>query len=110
MVGKPHAAIYATALRRFADLAARPVEPGRILAIGDGAETDLRGAVNQGIDVLFVTGGIHAGHFGEGDEPDRLAGARFPRPRRSCGAGLHPAARLVTGLTAPARAVSFAAS
>jgi ribonucleotide monophosphatase NagD (HAD superfamily) len=41
-----------------------------VLAIGDGIDTDVRGAVGQGIDVLFVTGGIHAQVFGDRDAPD----------------------------------------
>jgi ribonucleotide monophosphatase NagD (HAD superfamily) len=30
-----------------------------VLAIGDGLATDLKGAVNAGIDMLFVSSGIH---------------------------------------------------
>jgi ribonucleotide monophosphatase NagD (HAD superfamily) len=41
-----------------------------VLAIGDGIDTDIRGAVGQGIDVLFTTGGIHAAVFGPRDAPD----------------------------------------
>ena len=41
-----------------------------MLAIGDAIETDVRGAVGQGIDVLFVTGGIHAADFGAREAPD----------------------------------------
>ena len=45
------------------------------LAIGDGVLTDVKGADQYGIDVLFVTDGIHAREYGngEGPEPDRLA-------------------------------------
>ena len=32
----------------------------RVLCIGDAAATDLRGANQQGLDALFVAGGIHA--------------------------------------------------
>src|SRR6185295_10694645 len=42
--GKPHPPIYATALARIAKLAGKPVAPESILAIGDGVETDIRGA------------------------------------------------------------------
>ena len=41
--------------------------------IGDGIDTDIRGAVAQGIDVLFVTGGIHATVFGDREAPDLAA-------------------------------------
>lgn len=60
--GKPHAPIY--------DLAGAEVraltggEQGRILAIGDGIGTDIKGAAAQGIDALFVTGGLAAAEFG----------------------------------------------
>jgi len=34
-----------------------------VLAIGDSVRTDLAGAHGYGIDLLFVTRGIHAGDF-----------------------------------------------
>ena len=55
--GKPHAAIYRQALARAAELGAKP-DP-RVLAIGDGMFTDMAGAAAQGIDALFISGGIH---------------------------------------------------
>jgi HAD superfamily hydrolase (TIGR01459 family) len=77
IVGKPHAPIYATALARFASIAGTGVDPAAILAIGDGAETDLRGANRQGLDALFVTDGIHADAFGARDKPDPALVATF---------------------------------
>jgi HAD superfamily hydrolase (TIGR01459 family) len=59
MFGKPHPPIYAAARERLAALAGREVPDSRILAIGDGAMTDLAGAGRAGIDCLFVTDGIH---------------------------------------------------
>ena len=50
--GKPHAPIYARALALAGAQAS-------VLAIGDAAATDLRGAQEQGLDALFVTHGIH---------------------------------------------------
>ncbi len=64
-IGKPFAPIYEMALERFATIAGAPVDKSLVLAIGDSAPTDLRGARDQGIDALFVTGGIHIGEFGE---------------------------------------------
>jgi ribonucleotide monophosphatase NagD (HAD superfamily) len=32
-----------------------------VLAIGDGLQTDMAGAADNGIDALFVSGGVHAG-------------------------------------------------
>jgi HAD superfamily hydrolase (TIGR01459 family) len=60
MFGKPHPPIYAAAGERLAKLRGAPVDPGRILAIGDGALTDLAGAGRAGLDCLFVTEGVHA--------------------------------------------------
>ena len=54
--GKPHAAIYDHALA----LAGHPPRE-TVLVVGDGPATDLVGAARQGLDALFVTGGIHAG-------------------------------------------------
>jgi len=66
IIGKPHPAIYEAALARIA-----PPQPRtRVLAIGDGLKTDVRGAVHNGFDVLFVTGGIHAADFGDRFAPD----------------------------------------
>ena len=59
MAGKPFAPIYAASLAEAATLAGAPVGPDRVLAIGDGVATDARGANAQGIDLLFVAGGIH---------------------------------------------------
>ena len=32
--------------------------------------TDVKGADDNGIDVLYVSGGIHAREYGDGDNPD----------------------------------------
>ncbi|MFN6977552.1 MAG: TIGR01459 family HAD-type hydrolase, partial [Gemmobacter sp.] len=66
--GKPHPPIYDLAARRLERLAGGPVEPGRILAIGDGVATDVAGAAGEGIDALFVTGGLAAGDLGAAPE------------------------------------------
>ena len=59
MAGKPHAPIYREALAQAAELAKGPIDPSRVLAIGDGVATDIVGANAQSLDVLFVVGGIH---------------------------------------------------
>jgi HAD superfamily hydrolase (TIGR01459 family) len=56
--GKPHAPIYERTLREIARLEGRPVEPGRILCIGDGLETDLLGAHNAGLRSVFIASPI----------------------------------------------------
>lgn len=60
MAGKPHAPIYEASFRRAAEIAGRPIESSLVLAIGDGVATDLAGAAAQGLDALYVAGGIHA--------------------------------------------------
>ncbi len=57
--GKPHSAIYNLARIRLEQLGAR-VDEKKILAIGDGVNTDIKGANSEEIDSLFVTGGLAA--------------------------------------------------
>jgi HAD superfamily hydrolase (TIGR01459 family) len=66
MAGKPYPAIYELSLARTA------ADPARVLCIGDGLPTDVRGANARGLDVLFVASGIHGG---ETIGPDGLNGA-----------------------------------
>lgn len=63
--GKPQASIYQEARNRVNALAKRKVPKGRLLAVGDGMPTDIKGATNNGLDAYFISGGIHAGEFGE---------------------------------------------
>ena len=74
-------------MARFAALAGGPVDTGSVLAIGDAVETDLRGANDFGLDVLFVTAGIHAEAYGERETPDAAKVGAFlgrRRDRRAC--------------------------
>ena len=59
MAGKPHPPIYRLALAEAERLLGRPVERDRVLCIGDGVATDVKGAADQGLDCLFIAGGIH---------------------------------------------------
>lgn len=77
IAGKPHRPIYEAALKAASEVLGRQVAADRALAIGDGALTDLKGGVLNGIDVLYVTGGIHAREYGEGIEPDPARLAAF---------------------------------
>lgn len=61
--GKPHAPIYQLALSRLAAIAKREIDNDRILCIGDGINTDVRGAMAEGLDSLFLTGGLAAGEI-----------------------------------------------
>ncbi|VAW02467.1 HAD superfamily protein involved in N-acetyl-glucosamine catabolism [hydrothermal vent metagenome] len=63
--GKPHAPIYALAFERLQELTGKPVDPAKVLAIGDGIGTDITGAMNAGIDSLFVATGIHTNALDE---------------------------------------------
>ena len=69
--GKPHPPIYDLARSQ---LAARglTVDTDAILAIGDGILTDIAGARAEGIDALFLTGGLEAQRFGPSPDPAQL--------------------------------------
>lgn len=59
MAGKPFGPIYDLAIKQAEAVVGRNLDRSRILAIGDGVITDVRGANAQGIDCLFVAQGIH---------------------------------------------------
>jgi HAD superfamily hydrolase (TIGR01459 family) len=59
MAGKPHPPIYELALAEAEILLGRPVDRRRVLCIGDGVVTDVKGAADQGLDILFIASGIH---------------------------------------------------
>ena len=75
IAGKPHRPIYEAALRAASEAAGSDIAAGQALAIGDGMLTDIKGAAGNGIDALYISGGIHARDYGHPDnpEPDRLA-------------------------------------
>lgn len=77
IAGKPHRPIYEAALKAAGEVLGREVGAGEALAIGDGALTDLKGGVLNGVDVLYITGGIHAREYGEGMEADPARLAAF---------------------------------
>jgi HAD superfamily hydrolase (TIGR01459 family) len=61
--GKPHRPIYERAMELAAEQRGHPAALSRVLAIGDSVRTDLAGAHGFGIDLLFVTRGIHSEEF-----------------------------------------------
>lgn len=69
--GKPHGNAYERTLRVIAGCAGRAIPANRVLAIGDGLDTDIRGAHHAGLPSLFIASGIHRDEHG-GDS-DRLA-------------------------------------
>lgn len=58
--GKPHRPIYDLALAKIEAQAERPIDRSRILAIGDGPTTDVKGALENDFDCLFIAGGLAA--------------------------------------------------
>jgi HAD superfamily hydrolase (TIGR01459 family) len=73
--GKPHAPIYEMA-RAWLGTETGGAPDDTILCIGDGVQTDIAGAMGEGFDSLFVTGGLAAEETGTtpdaGPDPERL--------------------------------------
>ncbi|WP_164658315.1 TIGR01459 family HAD-type hydrolase [Tropicibacter sp. Alg240-R139] len=67
--GKPHPPIYDLARRRLTSLG-KDVPDSEILAIGDGVLTDIAGSMGEGIDSLFISGGLAAQETKTGFSPD----------------------------------------
>lgn len=67
--GKPHAPIYDLARRRLHKLG-NTIADGRILAIGDGILTDVKGGTDEGIEALFISGGLAATETKTVTQPD----------------------------------------
>lgn len=59
MAGKPYAPIYEMALAAAQAELQRPIDAARVLCVGDGLPTDVRGANARDLDILFVANGIH---------------------------------------------------
>lgn len=74
--GKPHPPIYDLARRRLEQMG-KGTSDDRILAIGDGILTDVRGGVGENIDTLFITGGLARAETGTDHQPDPTKLARF---------------------------------
>ena len=68
--GKPHPPIYDLARRRLTEFAGRSIADDKILAIGDGIGTDIKGALGEDIDCLFITGGLAAKETKTAYQPD----------------------------------------
>ena len=70
--GKPHPPIYDLARARLAELGEVPAAD-RIVCIGDGIHTDIRGALGEDLDSLFITGGLAVGETRTDRQPDAHA-------------------------------------
>ncbi len=71
-VGKPYPAIYDLARRRL-DALGGSIPDSRILCIGDGIATDIKGAMGEDLDALFISGGLAAKETKTTDQPDPKA-------------------------------------
>jgi len=83
IAGKPHQPIYDAAIA-----AAREVKSefplSRVVAIGDGMPTDVRGALDYGLDLLYISHGIHAREYVvEGHTDEAALGAFLAREQAS---------------------------
>ncbi len=59
MAGKPFTPIYDLSLAEGEALLGRPLDRSRVLCIGDGVITDVKGAEDHGLDCMFIAKGIH---------------------------------------------------
>ncbi len=76
-VGKPHSPIYGLAFEKLKRVAGRDIPRGKILAVGDGLATDIKGANDHDLDVVFVASGIHGDEAQGADgclDAEKLAG------------------------------------
>jgi HAD superfamily hydrolase (TIGR01459 family) len=58
--GKPYQPIYDASFLAFEKASRNALKEKKILAIGDSVRTDAKGAANNDLDLLFITGSIHA--------------------------------------------------
>lgn len=80
MAGKPYPPIYNLALRHAGEVRGRTPGLSEVLAIGDGPDTDMRGAATMGIDAVLVAGGIADAALSL-DAVEAQAKARVPKAR-----------------------------
>ncbi|MEK0164238.1 TIGR01459 family HAD-type hydrolase [Phaeobacter sp. JH18-32] len=80
--GKPHPPIYDLARRRLAELGL-DIADRDILAIGDGPHTDISGAMGEGLDSLFITGGLAAKETKTDHQPDEAALSTYLEKEKS---------------------------
>ena len=58
MAGKPYEPIYNLALHKAGAISGHEFERSKVLAIGDGPETDIKGAADNGFDVVLIADGV----------------------------------------------------
>ncbi|WP_273758599.1 TIGR01459 family HAD-type hydrolase [Bartonella sp. AU55XJBT] len=72
IAGKPHAPIYECAFEKLQKMRGI-VEKTKVLAIGDGLLTDIKGAAQFGLDALYIMGGIHRYDYMQNGVVDKQA-------------------------------------
>jgi HAD superfamily hydrolase (TIGR01459 family) len=90
MAGKPYRPIYKQAQKLAEAAAGRALDRRRILAIGDSVRTDAIGAANYDLDLLFITGSIHAEELDAFGKPDPAAIRALVAPSGAELAGFMP--------------------
>jgi HAD superfamily hydrolase (TIGR01459 family) len=78
--GKPYAPIYALTFERLERLKAGSAEKARLLAIGDGLNTDIAGAAAAGVRSVFVASGVHVKGGLDAAVIEKLFPPGAPRP------------------------------
>jgi len=68
--GKPHPPIYDLARTRLAQAMGADADEARILCMGDGLATDIAGAMGEGLDALYITGGLDRDATSTSPAPD----------------------------------------
>ncbi len=77
--GKPFAPIYEEAFHVAAQLTGAPVPPSRVLAIGDGVNTDIAGALDAGVRAVYIASGVN---MQKGEDISDAAARLFPDPTK----------------------------
>lgn len=72
--GKPHLPVYDMAFGTIAKLKNRPIEKTRVLAIGDGLSTDIKGAANAGVQSIYIASSVS---MAAGESLDAVSLARL---------------------------------
>ncbi|WP_412057547.1 TIGR01459 family HAD-type hydrolase [Bartonella sp. DGB2] len=76
IAGKPYTPIYRLAIETLCALGGTD-NKARILAIGDGLDTDIKGAADFGINAVFIAAGLHRPHYMHAGRLNRSALMNF---------------------------------
>ena len=74
--GKPYVPIYRASLSE-AKAVRGGIDLSRVVAVGDGMPTDVRGAQDFGLDILYISAGIHALEYMNAEKTDETKLAAF---------------------------------